>query len=137
MELKQRLELKHLLAPELQQSLKILALPIIDLQEIIDQEMLDNPTLEEIPVETASEPILEAQKQPDIDENIKNLLDNLPPDQYEDNNLYSNADIDEEETKKDYAQSMITKKASLQDILLRQLGMTARNDEELIIGLVS
>ncbi|MBU1090910.1 MAG: hypothetical protein KKC42_03610, partial [Candidatus Omnitrophica bacterium] len=48
-ELRQRQELRRLLIPELNQSLKILALPLLDLKAAIQEELLDNPVLEELP----------------------------------------------------------------------------------------
>jgi RNA polymerase sigma-54 factor len=44
--LHQRLEQKLKLAPQIIQSIEILQLPAIDLQDLIKQEMLENPTLE-------------------------------------------------------------------------------------------
>lgn len=51
MEIKQRMSLNKLLVPELNQSLKILSLPLLDLKNLIENELLDNPFLEsKIPV---------------------------------------------------------------------------------------
>ncbi|RKY32657.1 MAG: hypothetical protein DRP74_02135 [Candidatus Omnitrophota bacterium] len=47
MEIKPKLELKKQLIPELAQSLNILALPLLDIRNLIEKEMLDNPFLEE------------------------------------------------------------------------------------------
>ncbi len=47
MEIRQKLEQIKLLAPEMRQSLKILALPLLDLKSLVDEELLDNPLLEE------------------------------------------------------------------------------------------
>src|SRR5687767_2467224 len=44
--LHQRLEQKLRLAPQIIQSIEILQLPAIELQDLIKQEMLENPTLE-------------------------------------------------------------------------------------------
>lgn len=46
MEIKQRLSLNKLLVPELNQSLKILSLPLLGLKNLIENELLDNPFLE-------------------------------------------------------------------------------------------
>jgi len=105
MELRQNLQLKKLLIPELNQSLKILALPLLDLKTHIENELLDNPFLEDaspLPSisKNRSDPVFKGQVGPDSD----------------------------------FRMSLITKKASLQDILLRQLGMFAENDREFKIG---
>jgi RNA polymerase sigma-54 factor len=47
MNLSQKLELRKLLTPELKQSLHILTLPLIDLKTVIDEELVNNPFLEE------------------------------------------------------------------------------------------
>ncbi|MFA5101010.1 MAG: hypothetical protein WC547_09035, partial [Candidatus Omnitrophota bacterium] len=103
MELKQKLELRKLLAPELRQSLQILTLPIMDLRELVDQEMLDNPVLEEAAPESM-EKMLDA-----LSSAAENR--NLPPE---------TPAGDDEIQKRDYVQSMMTKKVSLQDTLLKQ-----------------
>jgi RNA polymerase sigma-54 factor len=113
MELKQKLELRKLLAPELRHSLQILTLPILDLRELVDQELLDNPVLEEAPSES-----------------VDTMLDALSP---ASSDLKSGVTDDNFE-KKDYIQSLMTKKVSLQDTLLKQLGMFADSKDDIAIG---
>lgn len=48
MELKQRLELRKLMVPELTQSLRILSMPLLDLMAFLEQEIEGNPMLEEV-----------------------------------------------------------------------------------------
>ena len=60
MELRQKTELRRLLIPEIRQSLKILTLPLPELEAIIQEELLTNPVIEEtppaqIPVSTAGD----------------------------------------------------------------------------------
>lgn len=50
MEIRQKLQLKNLLIPELNQSLKILALSSLDLKTHIENELLNNPFLEDAPL---------------------------------------------------------------------------------------
>ncbi|MGB4520352.1 MAG: hypothetical protein WBI28_00240, partial [Candidatus Omnitrophota bacterium] len=89
MEIRQKLELRKLLVPELNQSLKILALPLQGLEALIGEELLNNPFLEEIPRKA-------------------------PP-------LSFKRGLSQDEL--DFRTSLITKKVSLQEVLLRQLGM--------------
>lgn len=103
MELKQTIQLRHLLVPELRQSLKILTLPLPEIKSVLEQELLTNPFLEE--VQKKSDPSLRF----------------IPPTVHGGNDY-------------DFAQSLITHKMTLQDILLRQLGMFTNSDEELRIG---
>ena len=49
MELRQKTELRRLLIPEIRQSLKILTLPLPELEAIIQEELLTNPVIEETP----------------------------------------------------------------------------------------
>ncbi|MFA5089396.1 MAG: RNA polymerase factor sigma-54 [Candidatus Omnitrophota bacterium] len=105
MDLKQKLELRHLLLPQLRQSLKILALPLLDLKNLLEQELVNNPFLEEIPEAPSLPPatfseIKRESKTPDLELRI----------------------------------SFMTRETTLQDVLLRQLGMFTSTDEELKIG---
>ncbi|MFA4933008.1 MAG: RNA polymerase factor sigma-54 [Candidatus Omnitrophota bacterium] len=104
MELRQRTELRHLMAPALRQSLKVLTISSMDLKELIQEELLSNPCLEE--------GILEEELQPP-----------LPPT----NHLKGMV-------QDDLTDKIIARDVSLQEMLLRQLGMFANSDEELRIG---
>ncbi len=127
MELRQKLELRKLLAPEMRQSLKILALPLLDLKTLVDAELLDNPLLEEYQPETL-------QEKTKSQENLERLLDSLPPAEEDYGKPLDSNPVEEKESKHDFSLGLITKKISLLDILLRQLGMFAETDEELRIG---
>jgi len=47
----QKLSLQQVLAPQLQQSLQLLQAPTLELKAIVEQEVQQNPVLEEVPVE--------------------------------------------------------------------------------------
>jgi len=128
MEIRQKLELRKLLAPEMRQSLKILALPLLDLKNLVDEELLDNPLLEEF------QPDEITLKKSESQENLEKLLDGLPPAEEDYGKSLDSTSNEEKESKHDFALGLITKKMSLLDILLRQLGMFAETDEELRIG---
>lgn len=100
MEIKQKVTLSRLMAPELNQSLKILALPLPDLKNLIESELVENPFLEEAP---------------------------CPPSSLSFKNLATYA-------ASDFRFNLITKSITLQDVLLRQLGMFVSADDELRIG---
>jgi len=123
MEIKQKLELRKLLAPEMRQSLTILALPLLDLKSIAEEELLSNPLLEE--VQGNKEPLQKSE------ENPLDTADDLPPADFSDDEVLIKQD---KKDKDGILQNIIAKKLSLQDILLRQLGMFARSDNELLIG---
>lgn len=112
MELRQRTELRRLLAPSLRQSLKILAMPLIELKAAIEEELTNNPLLEE----------RELQAPEDI------------PDLRQAGDNYSDLSINKDEPGKESSLNLVTQKISLSDILLRQLGMSAKTDEDFSIG---
>lgn len=49
LQLSQRLSLQQVLAPQLQQSLALLQAPVLELQALVQQELAQNPVLEEVP----------------------------------------------------------------------------------------
>lgn len=101
MELRQKLELRRILAPQLQQSLKILTLPLLDLKDMVEAELNDNPFLEETPKLPSPESRRDTSSLPAME---------------------------------GFRWEQITKKSSLQDVLLRQLGMFTNSDEAFRIG---
>ncbi len=107
MELRQRTELRRLLVPELNQSLKILALPLLELKAMVQTELTNNPFLEETPPPSSLKKL--------------KLNDGLP----------FRSGILGEETD---AMSLVSKRESLQEVLLRQLGMFAADEGEARIG---
>ncbi|MBI3192635.1 MAG: RNA polymerase sigma-54 factor, partial [Pedosphaera parvula] len=48
--LSQRMSLSQVLAPQLQQSLALLQAPTLELKALVEQELEQNPMLEEVPV---------------------------------------------------------------------------------------
>lgn len=111
MEISQKTELRRLLVPQLRQSLKILTLPLLDLKNAIQEELDNNPFLEESQGPYAP-----------------------PGPTYRPQTLYRRLAHNLQTPDLDFRLGLITKKVSLQDILLRQLGMFADSDEMLAIG---
>lgn len=103
----QRTEQRRLLIPQLRQSLKILTLPFLELRAHLEEELINNPLLEEV--------------------QYKETLPNLKT-RSSSSRSKSGRQI------QDFQYNLITKKMSLQDILLRQLGLFVNTDEELSIG---
>ena len=104
MELRQKTELRRYLVPELRQSLNILALPLLEIKNLIEKELEDNPLLEESP------------PQKNTESSSLPFSDNL-----------NSQDLD-------FRLNLITKRETLQEILLRQLGMFTNTDEDFRIG---
>lgn len=108
MELRQRTELRRLLVPELNQSLKILSLPLLELKALVQAELTSNPFLEEAQLPPA-----------------------LPKPKLTEALLHRTGISQESQ---DLRMSLITRRPSLQEVLLRQLGMFANTQEEYRIG---
>lgn len=85
---------------QLRQSLSVLALPLADIHSLIEQELENNPFLEESSAPKSSLLSKERQKKQDLE----------------------------------FRLSLVVQKATLQDVLLRQLSMFCANDEEFKIG---
>ncbi|MFH1075109.1 MAG: RNA polymerase factor sigma-54 [Candidatus Firestonebacteria bacterium] len=124
----QRLELRQgqrlLLSPLLQQSLKILQLPAIELKEYIDEELEKNPVLET----TESEPELPGSEKDDGSLDIEKLAEHFAkegsgPDTYEERERGRKPDVDYE--------NMIRTRYSLEEHLLFQLHLSDVPDDEL------
>lgn len=105
MELRQKIELRRHLVPELRQSLNILALPTLEIRDLVEKELESNPLLEEVQLKDAP----------------RKTANPLSP------SSTSQQDWD-------FKQSLITQKISLQDMLLRQLAMFTNSDEDFRIG---
>ena len=105
----QLLKLAQKLSPQQIQTIKLLELPIVQLEQRVKQEIEENPTLEESPAERANE---EQRKEISMEEY---LHDDTPSYKYRVNN-YSK---DDERLNK---QSLITESRSLTDFLEQQLG---------------
>jgi RNA polymerase sigma-54 factor len=140
----QRMDQRMILAPRMIQSMEILQLPIMALQERIQQELQENPVLElkeTTPEEQAAqaeedgEPLPEQEKEPEreeelvIDEKDDSLdFDRLEAlnkdweDQFNEEHRPSRGALDEESDKKhDAMQNMASRPQSLQEYLNEQL----------------
>ncbi len=137
---------KLILSPQIRQYLQLLQLPLLQLQHAIEQELTENPVLEEVTKDGADEvnPGSSSENGPEehltngeaeelrFDETIRSL------DRLDDNlreSLYSQDDLSLPETRalsqqKNYQESLITRRESLSDYLLWQLGFLDLGEEE-------
>ena len=134
---------KLILSPQIRQYLQLLQLPLLQLQTAIEQELTENPVLEEVAKdgadETASNPPgengLDGRSDAEelrFDETIRSL-DKLDENLRE--SLYSQDDFSIPESKslneqKNYQESLITRRESLFDYLLWQLGFLDLTETE-------
>lgn len=136
-----RLVQKQVLAPRMIQSMEILQLPIMALQERIEQEIQENPVLDlqeedldlpEEPVEqvnpdapTAEERELVVDETKNNEDDFERLLnmDEEWPDHFEERTRPSSTRLEEEgQRKHDAMANMVSRPQSLQDYLHDQLG---------------
>jgi RNA polymerase sigma-54 factor len=131
--LNQRLEQKMILAPRMIQSMEILQLPVLALQERIEQELEENPVLElreaapeEVPPAEDEGPDPDGPLISDADNALDfNRLDELTrnySESFDEDHRPSRSGIDEEgDRKHDAMQNMPARPRSLRDHLIEQL----------------
>jgi RNA polymerase sigma-54 factor len=134
---------KLVLSPLIRQYLRLLQLPVAELRNAIEQELAENPALEELPRETAeeSQSARLGDEQGKEERNAKELrfdetlrsLDKLDDGTYD--GLYAQGDFslrepEELRRKKYYQESLITRKESLFDFLTWQIGFLNLSDTE-------
>jgi RNA polymerase sigma-54 factor len=157
LEIKQSLRLSQqlVMTPQLQQAIKLLQLNRMELQEVVTQEMMENPILEELaetpegenasptdPVEASNDP--EAQQQRDEDSFIKAKEEPLAPKQDDFNwesyveefnsNSSSAPSMREINEELPSFENVLTKTTSLEAHLAWQLSMIALQEEEKKLG---
>jgi RNA polymerase sigma-54 factor len=131
--LSQEMKMQQVLAPHLFQSLEILQMPLLDLQQMIKQELSENPTLEATQ-EQADAQIEIEQGTKDVDsEQFDNELEKLAAlgeefDSYQDRGQVSGGSDAEE--KYQYMMDSLSEASSLHDQLLDQLALSGLNDYE-------
>jgi RNA polymerase sigma-54 factor len=135
-----RLVQKQVLAPRMIQSMEILQLPIMALQERIEQEIQENPVLDlteddidspdqsadienpNAPTEEERELVVDETKNEDDFERLLNM-DEEWPDHFEERSRPSSSRMEEEGARKhDAMANMVARPQSLQDYLHDQLG---------------
>ncbi|MEW6169972.1 MAG: RNA polymerase factor sigma-54 [Candidatus Omnitrophota bacterium] len=128
MELRQKLELKRVMAAQMQQSLKVLTLPLPELKDMVSQELENNPTLEETrPQETI---IVK------VNPRVEKTTDPLSTFDADDGYYYGQSKYVAKDSliNTDLQATLISKEMNLQEILLRQLGIFSTSEEEFKVG---
>lgn len=134
----QNLSQTQVLAPQLQQSLQILQVPMLELRNLIQQEIETNPTIE---IESTEPTIEDKQREQDeFQEEFDRLakLDEEWRDYMAQNSTYSSRSSEEEERRQFFFDSLV-KEETLQQHLLEQaqsseLSAKDQTIAELIIG---
>ena len=148
--------LQMVLAPQLRQSLEMLQLPILELRTLLQQEMEQNPTIEESPSQDepieiepgasqpdATEPESEKKEPLDFDKEIEALakLDDEWRDYFLQDRA-SNPRTEEQEEKRQFFLDSLAQRESLQQHLMGQLNLSGLSEDdrktaELIIGSIN
>ncbi|MFQ5849437.1 MAG: RNA polymerase factor sigma-54 [Candidatus Binatia bacterium] len=137
----QRLAQQLVMTPQLQQAIKLLQLSHVDLEEVITQELQENPALEEATAEEAGEPEeakeLERGREPTATDKIgtvdwQDYLESHSNARH--GSLTAEAPRDEDEGFPSW-ENTLTRTESLQDHLLWQLRLSGLDEYEENIGL--
>lgn len=139
--LSQSQQLQMILAPQLRQSLEMLQVPILELRTLIQRELEQNPTLEEVPPEAERLEVSDEMSAPDDGKELDfdrefEVLSKLDEEWreyfFQDQQYHPYTPEDEEKRK--YFFDSLTRKESLQEHLLRQLHLTELSEENLKLG---
>jgi RNA polymerase sigma-54 factor len=138
MQQSQTLSMQQVLAPQLQQSLQILQVPMLELRNLVQQEIQTNPVLEE----DITEPSIEEKQREheEFQDEFERLakLDEEWRDYMAQNNSYSGRSQEEEERRQVFFDSLVSHE-TLQQHLIDQvnssdLSTDERKTAEMIIG---
>ncbi len=139
--LSQSQQMQMVMAPQLRQSLEMLQLPILELRALIQQEIEQNPTIEQAPTEDPNIEIeqeregIDDKKELEFDKDFEMLarLDDEWRD-YFFQNLQNRPYTCEDADKHQFAFDSITQKESLQEHLFNQLNISGLSDADHLIG---
>ena len=148
--LTQSQQLQMVLAPQLRQSLEMLQVPILELRAMVQQEIEQNPTLEELPNANTENVEIEGEvsapddkKELDFEKEFEVLarLDDEWRDYFY-QNLQTNPHRSDAQEKRDFLLNSVPQRESLQEHLLNQLNFAElpeadRQIGELIIGSIN
>lgn len=132
--LSQEMKMQQVLASHLFQSLEILQMPLLDLQQMIKQELSENPTLEatqeqpdaQIEIEQGTKDV-ERDEFDNEFEKLAALGEEWGDSYYENRQTIGGADAEE---KYQYMMDSLSESSSLHDQLLDQLSLSGLNDYE-------
>lgn len=137
----QQQRLQMVLAPQLRQSLELLQVPLLELRTLVQQEMEQNPTIEDQPVETEQIEIEPAANEPQKDDEaaIKDEFEKLSRlddewrEYFSQNQPPYRGGSDEAARRQFFLDSLSTPE-SLQQHLMNQLGLADLPEQERQVG---
>lgn len=119
---------KLTMVPALRQALKILQYPLLELQDLVEQELLENPFLEEVKTDTQEE--IQPTEDNFTDADLQNYFESIDND-FE-NKFYNSSNGNNFEFEDRC--NLITKQQTLSEFLLEQLRLSEISPEEYKIG---
>ena len=129
-QLSQKLVLSH----EMLQSLELIQLPVLELKEKIEQEVMENPALEIIEKDDSRKEF--SQKERDLDDEVFDERDRYFCES--NNNIYSsyrsNSSDDDDDSKRMFLEGAFSFKEGLHDKLRWQLNLSQMTEEQKEIG---
>ena len=139
----QQQRLQMVLAPQLRQSLEFLQVPIMELRTLVQQELQENPTLEDLPLEStqleiepgSNDDTPEDNKELDFKEEFEILarLDDEWREYFQQHQSYTPPNRDEEARRQFFLDSL-SQPESLQEHLLSQLKLSGLDEHRKQIG---
>ncbi len=130
---------KLILSPQIKQYIKLLQLPLLELQDTVEQELAENPALEEVPSISSTEqkedgePLTDAKNEEldfqDTFDKLDQLDETLKTTLYSEYNTKLES-IEDLEKKHNYRESIINQAPTLSDYLLWQLTFIGLDEED-------
>jgi len=117
------------MTPRLQQALKLLQMPTLELQQVLKQEIIQNPLLEE--VDDVQEMMEEEAKENEDEDEDEEKID---WDEYFETGFGLGSGFAEEEEREDFLERVPVAKQTFADFLMSQLRLTTEDDSLLQIG---
>ena len=128
-----QLSQKLVLSQEMLQSLELIQLPVLELKEKIEQEVMENPALEIVEKEDSRKEF--SQKEKDLDDEVFDERDRYFCES--NNNIYSSyrsSNSDDDDSKRMFLEGAVSLKEGLHDKLRWQLRLSKMSDEQKEIG---
>jgi len=146
-EMRQQMKLSQqlVMTPQLQQAIKLLQLSRLELQDVVRQELEENPLLDEVPEaeETKEVEQLElSEKEPEPEVSVTEFQEvtagaetrEMDWESYLDGYNYSAGEQYYDDEERPSFENLLTKKSTLSDHLMWQLSLTRLSDEEMRVG---
>jgi RNA polymerase sigma-54 factor len=140
-EFHQRPEQRLVMTPKLQQAIKLLQVPALELQQILKQELIVNPMLEEVEdgedeaEDGSAEETAEEPAETEDEGELKTSEDTIDWDRYlKDGFEMGTRASGEAEELEEYQDRVAAPRATLQEYLLSQLRMATASEEEKRVG---